>query len=92
MHAETLSITLPVEMARVIRAKVDGGAYSSTSEVIREAMRVWINQQRQLAELDQSIERGIDAAEAGDYREVEAVRADMRRCAGAEAATSEVDG
>jgi len=41
MNAEKLSITLPAEMARMIRRQVESGAYSSNSEVIREAMRLW---------------------------------------------------
>lgn len=38
-NAEKLSITLPAEMVRLIREKVDLGAYASNSEVIREALR-----------------------------------------------------
>ena len=41
MNAEKLSITLPADMAQMIRRQVDSGAYSSNSEVIREAMRLW---------------------------------------------------
>jgi antitoxin ParD1/3/4 len=39
--AEKLSITLPPEMVRTIKDKVESGGYASTSEVIREAIRVW---------------------------------------------------
>jgi antitoxin ParD1/3/4 len=39
--AEKLSITLPPEMVRSIKDKVEAGTYASTSEVIREALRVW---------------------------------------------------
>ena len=38
--AEKLSITLPYEMAQMVRDKVGSGAYSSNSEVIREALRL----------------------------------------------------
>ncbi len=41
MNAEKLSITLPADMAQMIRRQVETGAYSSNSEVIREAMRLW---------------------------------------------------
>lgn len=77
--AEKLSITLPAEMARVIRAKVNSGAYGSNSEVIREAMRGWMDQERRLAALDAAIERGLAEAEAGLGRDIEDVREDMRR-------------
>ena len=40
-NVERLSITLPIEMARLIRTKVEEGGYASNSEVIREAMRAW---------------------------------------------------
>jgi antitoxin ParD1/3/4 len=39
--SEKLSITLPVDMARMVRDKVEGGSYASNSEVIREALRIW---------------------------------------------------
>jgi len=39
--AEKLSITLPADMARMVRDKVEGGSYASNSEVIREALRAW---------------------------------------------------
>jgi len=34
-----LSITLPNEMAEMVRAKVDSGEYASESEVIRDGLR-----------------------------------------------------
>ncbi|MBV9654990.1 MAG: type II toxin-antitoxin system ParD family antitoxin [Acetobacteraceae bacterium] len=41
MSTEKLSITLPADMVGDIRAAVSKGGYSSTSEVIREAMQLW---------------------------------------------------
>lgn len=38
---EKLSITVPPEMAALIRTRVEEGAYASVSEVIREALRLW---------------------------------------------------
>jgi antitoxin ParD1/3/4 len=38
---EKLSIALPSEMAALVRRAVDGGEYSSNSEVIRDALREW---------------------------------------------------
>ncbi|HKU97561.1 MAG TPA: type II toxin-antitoxin system ParD family antitoxin [Vineibacter sp.] len=48
--AEKISITLPPDMVRLIREKVESGAYASTSEVIREAMRIWQRQEEEHAE------------------------------------------
>ncbi len=43
--AEKVSITLPYDMLVSIKDKVREGLYGSTSEVIREAMRLWQQQQ-----------------------------------------------
>lgn len=43
--AEKITITIPPEMLSVIKKKVDEGFYSSTSELIRAAVRLW--QQRE---------------------------------------------
>ena len=52
--AEKLSITLPADMARMVRDKVEGGSYASNSEVIREALRTWQEREAMKAErLDQ---------------------------------------
>lgn len=39
--AETINITLPDDLMRLIREKVGSGGYSSASDVINEAMRLW---------------------------------------------------
>ena len=39
--AEKISITMTPEMLRLIRETVDAGEYASTSEVVRDAMRLW---------------------------------------------------
>ena len=36
---ERLTVTMPTDMAALIKQAVAGGDYASTSEVIREAMR-----------------------------------------------------
>lgn len=76
-HAEKLSITLPAEMVKLIRDKVNSGAYSSNSEVIREAMRGWMSKEQRLAALDAAIEKGIASAEAGRVQDIAAVRAEF---------------
>lgn len=76
--AEKLSITLPAEMVRVIREKVSTGAYGSDSEVIREALRGWMERERRLVALDASIARGVADAEAGRVQDIESVRTELR--------------
>lgn len=75
---EKLSITLPAEMAKTIREKVGAGGYGSASEVIREAMRGWLDRQRRLAALDASIARGLADADAGRIQDLEEVRRELR--------------
>ena len=66
--AEKLSITLPREMAQMVREKVGTGDYSSNSEVIREALRLFQVQDRvrvqQLVELREKIEHSINTGGA----------------------------
>ena len=72
--AEKLSITLPADMVRTIRAKVQGGLYASNSEVIREAMRGWLEREHHFATLETAIERGIAGIESGHAKTPEDVR------------------
>lgn len=64
MNAETLSITLPAEMAQMIRDKVAAGRYSSSSEVIREAVHLWqdrnAEKERRLEAIRAKIQDAID--------------------------------
>lgn len=76
-NAEKLSITLPAEMVRVIREKVGCGAYASNSEVIREALRGWMEREGRLAALDAAITRGLADAQAGQVQELETVRQEL---------------
>ena len=43
---QKLSIALPSEMAAIVRQAVDGGEYSSNSEVVRDALRDWTHKRR----------------------------------------------
>ena len=76
-NAEKLSITLPAEMVRLIREKVDRGAYASNSEVIREAVRGWMERETRLAELDAAIARGLADAQAGRVEDLHTVRQEL---------------
>lgn len=78
-NAAKLSITLPVEMAKIIRERVSSGAYGSNSEVIREALRAWLERDRRLVALDGAIARGVADAEAGRVQSLEDVRAELRQ-------------
>ncbi|WP_320203935.1 ribbon-helix-helix domain-containing protein [Agrobacterium rosae] len=48
--AEKISITMTPEMLRIIRDTVTAGEYASTSDVARDAMRVWQRERQEHAE------------------------------------------
>ncbi|MGH7119529.1 MAG: ribbon-helix-helix domain-containing protein [Acetobacteraceae bacterium] len=65
---ERMTITLPSDMAAVVKGAVEGGDYASSSEVVREALRDWKTkralQLHEIAALKADIERGLtDLAE-----------------------------
>jgi antitoxin ParD1/3/4 len=66
---ERLTITMPPEMASVIRQAVEDGEYASTSEVVREALREWKTRRQlmlsELAELKADIDQGLADVAAG---------------------------
>ncbi len=69
---ERMTITLPSDMAAVVKGAVEGGDYASSSEVIREALRDWkikrALQLQALASLKADIDRGLtDLAEGRVY-------------------------
>jgi antitoxin ParD1/3/4 len=73
---ERLTITLPADMAAVVKSAVEAGDYASTSEVVREALRDWklkrALQLQELAALKQDIDRGLADVAAGRVKEFDA--------------------
>ena len=66
---ERMTITMPSDMAAVLKAAVEGGDYASTSEVVREALREWklrrAMQTQEIAALKADIEKGLADVAAG---------------------------
>jgi antitoxin ParD1/3/4 len=85
---EKFSVTLPGEMARVIHERVSSGNYGSVSEVIRDAMRAWLQRERRLAALDAALARGVAELEAGQGEDAEQVRGELRERLGAKSSNS----
>ena len=73
---ERLTITLPADMAAVVKSAVDTGDYASTSEVVREAIRdrklKRALQLQELAALKQDIDKGLADVAAGRVKEFDA--------------------
>jgi antitoxin ParD1/3/4 len=73
-----ISISLTPELVGMIKAKIDGGRYSSTSEVVREALRLLERMDRQDAEqahyLRNAWNEGIASGDGGalDFAELKA--------------------
>ncbi|WP_132573290.1 ribbon-helix-helix domain-containing protein [Rhizobium sp. IY2] len=60
---QSLSITLPIEMAEMVKAKVASGEYATESEVIRDGLRT-------LAARDAAVERWLREEVAPVYDEL----------------------
>lgn len=75
---ERLTITLPAEMAALVRGAVDEGNYASSSEVIREALRDWKTkralQLQELSALKADIDRGLTDLAEGRVQEFDTAR------------------
>jgi antitoxin ParD1/3/4 len=75
---ERITVTMPAEMVAKIDAAVEAGDYATTSEVVREAMRDWAEQQERreaaLAKLRGEIEKGF----AGPFHDGETVMQELR--------------
>ena len=64
-----ISISLTPELLSLIKAKVASGRYTSTSEVVREALRLLERldrlEEQRIEELRQAWREGIESGEAG---------------------------
>ena len=75
---ERLTVTIPREMANVVRDAVEAGDYASTSEVVRTALRDWkikrALQIEELAVLRADIDKGLADLAAGRVEDFDAAR------------------
>jgi putative addiction module CopG family antidote len=66
---QQLSITLPCEMAEMIKAKVQMGEYATESEVIRDGLRILIARDRAVEDwLHNQVAEAYDALKADPTR------------------------
>ena len=63
-NAEKISVTMTADMLDAIRASVEAGEYASTSEALRDAVRLWQRRRAEDAErlkaIQARIRRSID--------------------------------
>ncbi len=70
---ERMTITMPAEMAALVKSAVEAGDYASTSEVVRAALRDWKTKRalqiEELAALKADIEAGLADVAAGRVKD-----------------------
>jgi antitoxin ParD1/3/4 len=75
---ERLTITLPHDMASVVKGAVAAGDYASSSEVVREALRDWkmkrTLQMKEMEALGADIEKGLTDLAEGRVQDFDAAR------------------
>ena len=75
---ERMTITLPSEMAAIVKGAVEGGDYASSSEVVREALRDWkmkrAIQLQDLESLKADIDRGLTDLAEGRVQDFDRAR------------------
>lgn len=64
MAGKNTSIALGDPFVNFARHKVDSGEFSSTSEVVREAMRRYIAEDMKLQKLKGELQKGLDSGPA----------------------------
>ncbi len=69
-HRTTVNISLTPELDAFLRSRVKSGRYQTTSEVVREALRLLERQEREreevFQELKAKLERGATQADSGE--------------------------
>ena len=80
---ERMTITLPSDIAAIVKGAVEGGDYASSSEVIREALRDWkmkrALQLKELTSLKADVERGLTDVAEGRVQDFDSARIIERR-------------
>lgn len=75
---ERMTVTLPTDMATLVKGAVEEGDYASSSEVIREALRDWKLKRElrihKVAELKAEIDRGLADVAKGRVAKFDAQR------------------
>ncbi len=69
-NIERMTIVFPEPMAARIRAAVATGNYASTSEVVREGMRLWSEKQQLRQEEIEMLRRAWDEGKASGRGEI----------------------
>lgn len=74
---ERITVTMPAEMVAKLRAAVEAGQYATTSEVVREALRDWSEEQDRIDAENATVRTLLDEARRSGSRPAEEVFADV---------------
>jgi antitoxin ParD1/3/4 len=79
----TVNISLTPELGTFLRSRVKSGRYQTTSEVVREALRLLQQQEKEreegLKELKAKLKRGAAQAERGELLDSDEVFEELRQ-------------
>lgn len=67
-----MNVHLTPELERMVQGKVQSGRYNSASEVVREALRLMEERDRQKAELRKQLARALESQRQGKLVDGEA--------------------
>lgn len=78
-----MNISLTPELGAFLQSRVKSGRYQTTSEVVREALRLLQHQEKEreegLKQLKAKLQRGAAQAESGDLLDADQVFEELRR-------------
>jgi antitoxin ParD1/3/4 len=78
-----MNISLTPTLEKFVQAKVSEGLYGSVSEVIREALRLFISQEStsssKIEILDREIDKGLDDIKSGRFSDGDEVMKRLRK-------------
>jgi antitoxin ParD1/3/4 len=75
---ERITVTMPAEMAAKLRAAVDEGSYATSSEIVREAVRAWVEKEERRGAALSTFRGEIEKGLAGPFRDGETVMQELR--------------
>ena len=76
----TTSVTLSSHFENFIQQQLATGRYETTSEVIRESLRLMENHEAQLALLRRELDVGISELERGEHIQWQSLKTDLNAC------------
>ena len=81
-HRTTVNVSLTPELEAFLQGRVASGRYQTTSEVVREALRLLERQEQErdqaLQQLKAKLERGAAQAEAGELLDADKIFGELR--------------